>query len=98
MSNDTIDNLGGNLNPEGRRGGSGGTGEFMEAQVTVHRTDGEVQSATLEVPALNFRRAPEAALVGALRESDADLEAAEEIAVEIGGETLTLRQTGWEIQ
>lgn len=98
MSSDTIDDLGGGLSPEGRRGGGGGTGEFMEAHVTVYREDGEVRAAQLEVPALNFRRAPEAALVGALRESDADLEGAEEIEVEVGGETLTLQQTGWEIQ
>ena len=57
-----------------------------------------MRSARLEVSAHNFRRAPEAALVGALQDSGADLEAAEKIEVEIGGETLILRQTGWEIQ
>jgi hypothetical protein len=98
MSSDEIENLGGGPSPEGRRGGAHGTGEFMEARATIQREDGEVRSARLEVSAHNFRRAPEAALVGALKESGADLEEAEEIEVEIGGETLVLRQTGWEIQ
>lgn len=98
MSSDDIEDLGGGPSPEGRRGGAHGTGEFMEARATVHREDGDVQSARLEVSAHNFRRAPEAALVGALQDSGADLEEAEEIEVAIGGETLVLRQTGWEIQ
>jgi hypothetical protein len=98
MSSDEIEDLGGGPSPEGRRGGAHGTGEFMEARATVHREDGDVRSARLEVSAHNFRRAPEAALVGALQDSGADLEAAEKIEVEIGGETLILRQTGWEIQ
>jgi hypothetical protein len=37
-------------------------------------------------------------LVGALQESGAELEEADEVEIDIGGETLTLRQTGWEIQ
>lgn len=98
MSNDTIEDLGGGPSPEGRRGGSAGTGEFLEARATIHREDGTLESRQLEVTAHNFRRRPEATLVGALRESDVDLEDAERIEVDIRGETLTLKQTGWEIQ
>jgi len=98
MSSDEIENLGGGPSPAGRRGGSAGTGEFLEAQATVQLADGTARTVQIEVAAHNFRRAPEGALVGALNESSADLEEAEEIEVEIGGETLTLRQTGWEIQ
>jgi len=94
MSND-IDDLGGGPSPEGRRGGSAGTGEFMEARATIHREDGQIQSARLEVSAHNFRRGPEVTLVGALREADVDLDEVERIEVEVGGETLTLKQTGW---
>ena len=97
MSND-IDDLGGGPSPEGRRGSSAGTGEFMEARATIHREDGQIQSARLEVSAHNFRRGPEVTLVGALREADVDLDEVERIEVEVGGETLTLKQTGWEIQ
>jgi hypothetical protein len=98
MSSDEIEDLGGGPSPEGRRGGSAGTGEFMEARARVQYEDGSAKDLRLEVAAHNFRRAPEGALVGALKESPADLEEAEEVEVEIGGETLTLRQTGWEIQ
>ena len=98
MSSDDIEHIGGGPSPEGRRGGSTGTGEFMEARATVHREDGTLQEVRLDVSAHNFRRAPEGALVGALRESPVELETAEEIEVEIGGQVLTLRQTGWEIQ
>lgn len=98
MNNDTIEDLGGGLSPEGRRGSSSGTGEFVEARAEVHRKDGTLESLQLEVSAHNFRRRPEAALVGALKESDVDLEGASRIEVEVGGETLTLKQTGWEIQ
>jgi hypothetical protein len=98
MSNDEIEDLGGGPSPEGRRGGSAGTGEFMEARATIHREDGQIQSTLLEVSAHNFRRGPEGTLVGALREADVDLDEVERIEVEVGGETLTLKQTGWEIQ
>jgi hypothetical protein len=98
MSGDSIEDLGGGPSPEGRRGGSAGTGEFMEARATVHREDGSLDHLRFEVSALNFRRQPEAALVGALKESSVGLEDAERVEVEIGGETLTLKQTGWEIQ
>jgi len=98
MSSDTIENLGGGPSPEGRRGPSAGTGEFLEARATIHREDGTLANCRLEVSAHNFRRRPEAALVGSLHESDVDLENAEWIEVDIRGETLTLKQTGWEIQ
>ncbi len=98
MSSDEIENLGGGASPEGRRGGSAGTGEFLEARATVQFDDGTVRELRIEVAAHNFRRAPEGALVGALQEAPVDLDGAEEIEVQIGGETLTLRQTGWEIQ
>ena len=98
MSSDEIEDLGGGSSPAGRRGGSAGTGEFLEGRARILQKSGEVQAAQVEVSAHNFRRAPEAALVGALEESGADWEAAEEIEVEIGGETLTLRKPGWEIQ
>lgn len=98
MSSDTSYDLGGGPSPEGRRGSSAGTGEFMEAQVTVHREDGGAKDLRIEVSAHNFRRRPEATLVGSLRDSDVDLEEADRIGVEIGGERLTLKQTGWEIQ
>lgn len=97
MDHDSIEDLGG-PSPEGRRGGSGGTGEFLEARATVYREDGTVQDCRLEVSALNFRRQPEASLVGALEESAVDLDDVEQIEVEIGREALTLKQTGWEIQ
>jgi hypothetical protein len=70
----------------------------MEARARVRYEDESGEDLRLEVSAHNFRRVPEGALVGALKESPADLEEAEEIEVQIGGETLTLRQTGWEIQ
>lgn len=98
MSSDEIENLGGGPSPEGRRAGSAGTGEFLEARAMVQFEDGTVRDLRIEVSAHNFQRAPEGALVGALEESSADLEGAEEIEVQIGGETLTLRRTGWEIQ
>lgn len=98
MSSDEIEELGGGPSPEGHRGGAHGTGEFMGARATVHREDGTVRTVRLEVSAHNFHRAPEAALVGALQESGVELEEADEIEIDIGGETLTLRQTGWEIQ
>ena len=97
MDSDPLEDLGGGPSPEGRRGGSAGTGEFMEARATIHRDDGSLAEFRLEVSALNFRRQPEATLVGALKDA-ADLEGAERIEVEIGGEALTLKQTGWEIQ
>lgn len=97
MSNDSIEDLGG-PSPEGRRGGSAGTGEFLEARATVHQEDGSTQTLRFEVSALNFRRRPEASLVGELEDAAVELEAAETIEVDIGGETLTLKQTGWEIQ
>jgi len=97
MSDDSIENLGG-PSPEGRRGGSAGTGEFLEARATVHRDDGTTQTLRFEVSALNFRRQPEASLVGVLEDAGVELDTAETIEVEIGGETLTLKQTGWEIQ
>jgi len=98
MSTDTIDDLGGGPSPEGRRGSSAGTGEFLGARATVHREDGTIETCRLEVAAHNFRRRPEATLVDSLQESDVDLETVETIEVEIRGETLTLKQTGWEIQ
>ena len=98
MSSDKIENLGGGPSPEGRRGGSAGTGEFMEARATLHHEDGQLESVQLEVSAHNFRRGPEVTLVGALREADVDLDSVERIEVEVGGEMLTLKQTGWEIQ
>ena len=98
MNSDSIENIGGPQSPEGRRGGSAGTGEFLEAQATIHREDGALDQLRLEVSALNFRRQPEAALLGALKESPAGLEDADRIEVEIGGEVLTLKRTGWEIQ
>ena len=97
MSNDSIEDLGG-PSPEGRRGGSAGTGEFLEARATVHQEDGSTQTLRFEVSALNFRRRPEASLVGELEDAAVELDAAETIEVDIGGETLTLKQTGWEIQ
>ena len=97
MSDDTTHDLGG-PSPAGRPGGSAGTGEFLEARATIYREDGGLDHLQLEISALNFRRQPEAALIGALKESNAGLEGAEQIEVEIGGETLTLKQTGWEIQ
>ena len=97
MDNDSIDDLGG-PSPEGRRGGSAGTGEFLEARATLHHEDGTVQDLRLEVSALNFRRQPEGSLVGALEESAVELDDVDRIEVEIGGEALTLKQTGWEIQ
>lgn len=98
MSSDPIEDLGGGPSPEGRRGGSVGTGEFLEAQATVHREDGSLDSLRLEVSAHKFRRQPEAVLVGALEEAASSLEDVDHVEVQIGGETLTLKQTGWEIQ
>ena len=98
MSSDDIEHIGGGPSPEGHRGRSTGTGEFMEARATIQREDGSLQEVRLDVSARNFRRAPEGTLIGALYESQVDLEVAEEIEVEIGGQVLTLRQTGWEIQ
>jgi hypothetical protein len=97
MSDDTIDDLGG-PSPTGRPGGSAGTGEFLEAQAMIYREDGGLDHLQLEVSALNFRRQPESAIISALKESSIGLEGAERIEVEIGGESLTLKQTGWEIQ
>lgn len=71
--------------PEGRRGGSAGTGEFLEARATVHQEDGTTQNVQREVSALNFCRQPEAALVGEMETSTIDLEDAERIEVRIGG-------------
>lgn len=98
IDSDPLEDPGGGPSPAGRRGGSAGTGEFLEAKATIHREDGSLDHLRLEVSALNFRRQPEGALVGALEDSAANLEDAERIEVEIGGEPLTLRQTGWEIQ
>lgn len=97
MDSDSIEDLGG-PSPEGRRGGTAGTGEFLEARATVYHEEGAVKDLRLEVSALNFRRQPEGALVGALEESAVDPDELERIEVEIGGEALTLKQTGWEIQ
>lgn len=97
MDNDSIEDLGG-PSPEGRRGGSAGTGEFLEAHATLHQDDGTMQTLRFEVSALNFRRQPEAALVSELEQSAVDLDDTDRIEVDIGGETLTLKQTGWEIQ
>ena len=97
MSNNTIDDLGG-PSPAGRPGGSAGTGEFLGGRATLHCTDGTIETCQLEVSAHNFHRRPEATLVDSLRESDADLDDVETIEVEIRGETLTLKQTGWEMQ
>jgi len=98
MDSDPFEDPGGGPSPAGRRGGSAGTGEFMEAEATIHREDGSLDHVRLEVSALSFRRQPEGALVGALKESATGLENAERVEIKIGGETLTLRQTGWEIQ
>jgi len=97
MSTDTIDDLGG-PSPEGRRGSSAGTGEFLGARATIHGTDGTIETCQLEVSAHNFRRRPEVTLVDSLQEADVELDDVETIEVEIQGETLTLKQTGWEIQ
>lgn len=98
MSSDTTHRLEDDSNPQGRRGGSAGTAEYMEAQVTVHRAGGSPQELRIEVTAQNFRRRPEVTLVSRLQDSDIDLEEAERIEVKIRGERLTLKQTRWEMQ
>lgn len=52
----------------------------------------------MEVSSHQFSKAPARSLIGAFKVARADLEATEQIEGDIGGEELTLRQTGWEIQ
>ena len=97
MSTDSIEDLGG-PSPEGRQGGSAGTGEFMTARATLYREDGDLDDRRVEVSSHRFQRGPVTALIAALEDAGADLESTARIEVEIGGEELTLKRTGWEIQ
>ena len=93
----SIENLGG-PSPEGHQAGPTGTGEFLEVRATIYHESGEVSSSRLEISSHRFRRAPEASLVSSLKESEGTLEGVDRIEVQVGGEELTLKQTGWEIQ
>lgn len=97
MSDGTIEDLGG-PSPEGRQAGPTGTGEFYAGRAELHHEDGTLEAAGVEISSDRFRRAPTRSLIAALEEAGADLEATERIEVRIGGEKLTLKKTGWEIQ
>lgn len=90
------ENLG--ASPTGHEAGPTGTGQFLEARATIYHESGETSSARLEISTHRFRRAPASSLAESLKESEGDLEGIERIEVQIGGEELTLKQTGWEIQ
>jgi len=106
MSDDISGGIGGDADfedlggpsPKGHQAGPTGTGEFLEAKAEIYHESGEISTARLELSSHRFRRAPERALIQALNESEEDLEDAQRIEVQVGGEKLTLKQTGWEIQ